>query len=47
MVDLTDLFCDATTCFSQVGDVIVYKDRSHVSNDYARLLAPFVDQRLG
>ena len=47
VVDLTDLFCDATTCFSQVGDVIVYKDRSHVSNDYARLLAPFVDQRLG
>jgi hypothetical protein len=46
-IDLTDLFCDDTTCYSQVGDVIVYKDRSHLSTEYSRLLAPFVDERLG
>jgi len=47
VIDLTDLFCDATSCFSRVGDVIVYKDRSHLSTEYSKLLAPFVDQRLG
>lgn len=47
VIDLTDLFCDDSSCFSQVGDVIVYKDRSHLSTEYSTLLAPFVDQRLG
>ena len=46
VVDLTDLFCDLGTCFSQVGDVIVYRDRSHLSIEYARMLAPFLDSRL-
>jgi hypothetical protein len=46
VVDLTDLFCDADTCFSQVGDVIVYRDRSHLSIEYATMLAPFLDSRL-
>ncbi|EAP97485.1 hypothetical protein JNB_18483 [Janibacter sp. HTCC2649] len=47
VIDLTDLFCDLTSCFSQIGDVIVYKDRSHLSTEYSTLLASFVDERLG
>lgn len=47
VIDLTDLFCDRQRCYSQIGDVIVYKDRSHLSNEYAIMLAPFVDERLG
>jgi len=47
VIDLTDLFCDEELCFSQVGDVIVYKDRSHLSTEYSTMLAPFVDRRLG
>ncbi|GGB84352.1 hypothetical protein N798_09755 [Knoellia flava TL1] len=46
VVDLNDLFCDAASCYSQVGDVIVYRDRSHLSIEYARMLAPFLDSRL-
>lgn len=47
VVDLTDLFCDSTTCYARVGDTIVYRDTDHLSFEYARLLAPFIDQRLG
>ena len=47
VVDLTDLFCDERTCFGQVGDVIVYKDSSHLSTEYSTMLAQFVDERLG
>ncbi|WP_404384281.1 hypothetical protein LL946_02060 [Knoellia locipacati] len=47
VVDLTDLFCDDATCYGRVGDVIVYRDTDHLSFEYAALLAPFVDERLG
>ncbi len=47
VVDLTDLFCDDSTCYGRVGDVIVYRDTDHLSFEYAALLAPFVDERLG
>lgn len=47
VVDLTDLFCDLDTCFSEVGNVIVYRDQSHLSIEYASMLAPFLDARLG
>ena len=46
VVDLTDLFCDESLCYSLVGDVIVYKDRSHLSTEYSTMLAAFVDERL-
>lgn len=46
VVDLTDAFCDATTCHHVIGDVIVYRDKSHLSDTYARLLARPVDIRL-
>ncbi len=46
VVDLTDLFCDETTCYSLIGDVIVYKDRSHLSTEYSTMLAAWVDERL-
>lgn len=54
MVDLTDRFCDDETCHAVVGDVIVYRDGSHLSHEYATLLAPYlghafdaVDQPIG
>jgi peptidoglycan/LPS O-acetylase OafA/YrhL len=47
VVDLTPQFCDDTTCFVRVGNVIVYRDTSHLSLEYARLLAPYVASQLG
>ncbi len=42
LVDLTDHFCDAQTCYAVVGDVVVYRDYSHLSKEYSALLAPYL-----
>lgn len=45
-IKLRDYFCDATLCYPLVGSVIVYRDYSHVSADYSRALAPFIEAQL-
>lgn len=47
LIDLTPQFCDLRLCYAQVGDVIVYRDTSHLSIEYSELLAPFVDRAAG
>ena len=42
IVDLDDQFCDDTWCYPVVGDVVVYRDYSHLAPDYAKLLMPWV-----
>jgi hypothetical protein len=45
-IPLRNEFCDAKLCYPQLGAVIVYRDYSHISAEYSRALAPFVDRRL-
>lgn len=45
-IKLRDYFCDAKLCYPVVGSVIVYRDYSHVSADYSRALAPFIEAQL-
>ena len=42
LVDLTSHICDARLCYVVVGDVIVYRDYSHLSKEYSTLLAPYL-----
>jgi hypothetical protein len=42
VVDLTDQFCDKRRCYGQVGGVPVFRDRSHMSQEYSRLMAPYI-----
>lgn len=42
VIDLTDQFCDDDTCYGQVGGVPVFRDRSHMSQEYSRLMAPYL-----
>lgn len=42
LVDLDDQFCDEDWCYPVVGDVVVYRDYSHISAEWSRLLAPFI-----
>lgn len=42
-IPLRSEFCDAERCYPQLGGVIVYRDYSHISAEYSRALAPFVD----
>ena len=46
LIDLTDRFCDRTTCYPVVGDLIVYGDTSHLTTDYAEALAPYLSERV-
>ncbi|MFI9486725.1 acyltransferase family protein [Promicromonospora sp. NPDC052451] len=40
VVDLTDRFCDETTCPAVLGGVSVYADLNHISDVYGPTLAP-------
>lgn len=46
-IAMRDHFCDQDWCYPQVGSVIVYRDFSHLSQEYAAALAPYVDRQLG
>lgn len=46
-IKLRDYFCDDTLCYPVVGSVIVYRDYSHISAEYSRALAPFINAQLG
>ncbi len=46
LVDLTDRFCDARRCYAQLGSVIVYRDKSHVSRTFSLALVPYIERAL-
>ena len=46
-IALRDRFCDSSWCYPQVGSVIVYRDFSHLSDEYSTALAPYIDGQLG
>lgn len=46
VVDPTAWFCTATTCPDVVGNVLVYKDASHMTTAYSRLLSPLLEHRI-
>jgi peptidoglycan/LPS O-acetylase OafA/YrhL len=46
LVDLTDWICLPTTCPVVVGNVLVYRDRHHLTATYAQTLEPAMTARL-
>ncbi|WP_051426099.1 acyltransferase family protein [Jiangella gansuensis] len=46
LIDLTDRFCDQDWCYPVVGDVIVYRDTSHLTDEYSRALAPYIAEQV-
>lgn len=38
--DLSDYFCDETTCYSVIGNVVVYRDQHHLTASYVKTLVP-------
>ncbi|MBT0768102.1 acyltransferase [Kineosporia sp. J2-2] len=47
VVDPMPWFCVNQGCPVVVGNVLVYQDESHVTQAYARTLAPIMDEKLG
>lgn len=41
-IDLTDAYCDASRCYSVIGDAVVYADDNHISGTYSRTLMRYL-----
>lgn len=46
VLDLTDRICDATTCFAVRDGVLIWQKGNHLTNTFARTLAPAAEQAL-
>jgi hypothetical protein len=46
VLDLTDYICPTKQCAPVIGDVLVYRQSSHLTNTYVRSLAPTLTQEL-
>ena len=45
-VDLSEYFCDNSHCPPIIGNVLVYRDDSHITSTYSRSLAPMLLEEL-
>jgi peptidoglycan/LPS O-acetylase OafA/YrhL len=45
-IDLTDFICPATDCPPVIGNVLIYRQGSHLTKTYVETLAPRLDQAL-
>jgi hypothetical protein len=46
LLNMTDRFCVKGVCHARIGGVIVYSDSAHLTNTYARTLAPYIERAL-
>ncbi|KSU65052.1 acyltransferase family protein [Arthrobacter sp. NIO-1057] len=46
VLDFSDQFCVDGTCPAVVGNVLIYRDKHHISDTYMRTLVPVFGQRL-
>jgi hypothetical protein len=46
VIDLTDYICPQPECAPVIGDVLVYRQGTHLTNTYARSLAPILATKL-
>ena len=42
LVQFDDIFCGASTCLPVIGHAVVYRDDNHLTNTFARTLAPML-----
>src|SRR5690606_41925114 len=45
-VDMTDMVCPDTTCVPVIGNVLVYRQTSHLTDTYVRTLTAALAERL-
>ncbi len=44
LADLTEYVCPEGTCPAAIGNILTYRDKSHITATYSATLAPFVEQ---
>ena len=42
LINLDEQFCGAEVCYPVVGDIVVFRDKSHLSSQYSQALMPWV-----
>lgn len=47
LIDMTDLLCTPDQCPVVVGNLVVWRDRNHITATYSAALAPYLAERLG
>lgn len=45
-IDLTDYFCETSECKPVVGNILIYRDKSHITSTYAKSLGPILKQEI-
>lgn len=45
-VDLTDVVCPQGRCSAVIGNVVVYRDSHHLTNEYVETAAPLLEEKL-
>jgi hypothetical protein len=46
VIDLSNYFCDAKLCYPVIGGVLVYKDLTHITSEYGKTLAPYLEREV-
>jgi peptidoglycan/LPS O-acetylase OafA/YrhL len=46
VIDFTDFYCGPAKCHQVVGNVLVYRDRGHITNTFALTLQPYLAQAI-
>ncbi|SFB02198.1 Peptidoglycan/LPS O-acetylase OafA/YrhL, contains acyltransferase and SGNH-hydrolase domains [Amycolatopsis marina] len=46
LIDMTEYVCPAGECPAVIGNVLVYRDTSHLTATYSRTLAPILEEKL-
>lgn len=46
LIDMSDFYCDSTTCPAVIGGVMVNRDRTHLTATYVRTLAPYMGREI-
>lgn len=46
LVDVTSLFCTPEVCPPVIGNVLVYRDTSHITASYAATLSPYIEEQI-
>ena len=46
LVQFDDVFCEAEKCAPIIGHVVVYRDANHITNTFARTIAPYLEKHI-
>lgn len=46
LLDFSDIYCDASRCPVMIGGIYVYRDKSHINDEFSRTLAPVIQKQL-